>query len=85
MEPFTKFTGLACPFDQINVDTNQICPTRFNKLSINDPYLSKVMFHDHRFTRDGLIKNPTSANSLSIFLAPLRLEKMMGTHRHASE
>ena len=57
MEPFTKFTGLACPFDQINVDTNQICPTRFNKLPINDPYLSKVMFHDHRFTSDGLIKN----------------------------
>jgi len=57
MEPFTKVDGLACPFDQINVDTNQICPTRFNKLPINDPYLSKVLFHDDRFTRDGLKTN----------------------------
>ena len=53
MEPFTKLTAIACPFNEINVDTNQLCPTRFNKLPVGDPYLQKVMFHDQRFTRDG--------------------------------
>ncbi len=57
MEAFTKITGIACPFDEINVDTNQLCPTRFNKLPFGDPYLKKVMFHDQRFTRDGNLKN----------------------------
>ena len=57
MEAFTKITGIACPFDEINVDTNQLCPTRFNKLPVGDPYLKKVMFHDQRFTRDGNLKN----------------------------
>ncbi|MBI76414.1 MAG: 3-isopropylmalate dehydratase small subunit [Rhodospirillaceae bacterium] len=57
MEPFKKLTAIACPFEKINVDTNQICPTRFNKLPVNDPYLKKVMFHDQRFTRNGEKKN----------------------------
>ncbi|NKB19295.1 MAG: 3-isopropylmalate dehydratase small subunit [Alphaproteobacteria bacterium] len=57
MEPFTKLTAIACPFDEINVDTNQLCPTRFNKLPVGDPYLQKVMFHDQRFTRDGERRN----------------------------
>ena len=57
MEPFTKLTAIACPFDEINVDTNQLCPTRFNKLPIGDPYLKEVMFHDQRFTRDGKRRN----------------------------
>ncbi|MBE89808.1 MAG: 3-isopropylmalate dehydratase small subunit [Rhodospirillaceae bacterium] len=57
MEAFTKITGIACPFDEINVDTNQLCPTRFNKLPVGDPYLKKVMFHDQRFTRDGNLRN----------------------------
>ena len=57
MQPFTKLTAVACPFDEINVDTNQLCPTRFNKLPIGDPYLEKVMFHDQRFTHDGEKRN----------------------------
>lgn len=57
MEAFTKITGIGCPFDEINVDTNQLCPTRFNKLPVGDPYLKKVMFHDQRFTRDGNLRN----------------------------
>ena len=57
MIAFKKITAIACPFDEINVDTNQLCPTRFNKLPIGDPYLKKVMFHDQRFTRDGKRRN----------------------------
>ena len=57
MKSFTKLTAIACPFDEINVDTNQLCPTRFNKLPIEDPYLKKVMFHDQRFTHDGKPRN----------------------------
>ncbi|MDA0656593.1 MAG: 3-isopropylmalate dehydratase small subunit [Proteobacteria bacterium] len=57
MEAFTKITGIACPFHEVNVDTNQLCPTRFNKLPVGDPYLKKVMFHDQRFTRDGNLRN----------------------------
>tara|TARA_B100001142_G_scaffold12910_1_gene12159 strand:+ start:245 stop:868 length:624 start_codon:yes stop_codon:yes gene_type:complete len=57
MKSFTKLTAIACPFDEVNVDTNQLCPTRFNKLPIGDPYLQKVMFHDQRFTHDGKKRN----------------------------
>ncbi|MFL2668390.1 MAG: 3-isopropylmalate dehydratase small subunit [Alphaproteobacteria bacterium] len=57
MKSFTKLTAVACPFDEINVDTNQLCPTRFNKLPVGDPYLQKVMFHDQRYTHDGKKRN----------------------------
>ena len=57
MKSFTQLTAIACPFDEVNVDTNQLCPTRFNKLPIGDPYLQKVMFHDQRFTHDGKKRN----------------------------
>ena len=32
MEPFGVFEAIAIPFDEVNVDTNQLCPTRFNKV-----------------------------------------------------
>jgi len=57
MKAFKKLTAVACPFDEVNVDTNQLCPTRFNKLPVGDPYLQKVMFHDQRFTHDGKKRN----------------------------
>ena len=57
MKAFKKLTAVACPFDEVNVDTNQLCPTRFNKLPVGDPYLQKVMFHDQRFTHDGEKRN----------------------------
>ena len=31
MEPFSVLSGVAVPLDEANLDTNQICPTRFNK------------------------------------------------------
>ncbi len=55
MEAFTKLKGIAVPIDEPNVDTNQICPTRFNKVP-RGPAYAKVLFHDRRFNLDGTEK-----------------------------
>ena len=52
MEPFTKLTGIAAPIDESNVDTNQLCPTRFNKVP-RGPAHRNILFHDRRFNADG--------------------------------
>jgi 3-isopropylmalate/(R)-2-methylmalate dehydratase small subunit len=52
MEKFVICTAVAVPLDQANIDTNQLCPTRFNKLA-KGPGFAKVLFHDLRFTPDG--------------------------------
>lgn len=48
MQPFTTLTGLAAPLDEPNVDTNQLCPTRFNKVP-RGPGHARILFHDRRF------------------------------------
>ena len=53
MEPFTKLTAIAVPFDQANIDTNQLCPTRFNKVPPGSPGYERILFHDLRFEADG--------------------------------
>ena len=53
MQPFTTLTAVAVPFDQANIDTNQLCPTRFNKVPIGDAEYRKILFHDQRFNPDG--------------------------------
>jgi 3-isopropylmalate/(R)-2-methylmalate dehydratase small subunit len=52
MDKFTVFKALAVPLDQPNIDTNQLCPTRFNKVE-KGPKFAKVLFHDLRFNPDG--------------------------------
>jgi 3-isopropylmalate/(R)-2-methylmalate dehydratase small subunit len=52
MEAFTQLTGIAVPIDEPNVDTNQLCPTRFNKVP-RGPEHAKILFHDRRFNLDG--------------------------------
>ena len=52
MQPFTTLTGIAAPIDEPNVDTNQLCPTRFNKTP-RGPAYARVLFHDLRFDADG--------------------------------
>lgn len=51
MEPFHRLTGIAAPFDEPNIDTNQLCPSRFNKLPLG-PGFERVLFHDRRFSSD---------------------------------
>jgi 3-isopropylmalate/(R)-2-methylmalate dehydratase small subunit len=55
MTPFTKLTAIAAPIDEPNVDTNQLCPTRFNKVP-RGPAHAKILFHDRRFNADGTEK-----------------------------
>ena len=52
MTPFTTLTAIAAPIDEPNVDTNQLCPTRFNKVP-RGPEHAKILFHDRRFNADG--------------------------------
>jgi len=55
MQPFTQLTAIAVPIDEANVDTNQLCPTRFNKVP-RGPGHAKILFHDRRFNLDGTEK-----------------------------
>jgi len=52
MQPFIKLTAIAVPIDEPNVDTNQLCPTRFNKVP-RGPKHAQILFHDRRFEADG--------------------------------
>lgn len=51
MEAFTILRGVAAPLDEANIDTNQICPSRFNK-TLPGPGYERVLFHDRRFDAD---------------------------------
>jgi 3-isopropylmalate/(R)-2-methylmalate dehydratase small subunit len=55
MDKFTIWKSVAVPFDQANIDTNQLCPTRFNKVE-KGPKYARVLFHDLRFDADGAEK-----------------------------
>ena len=56
MDVFTKLTAIAAPIDEANVDTNQICPTRFNKVP-RGPKHAQILFHDRRFDAEGKEKD----------------------------
>ena len=56
MQPFTKLTAIAAPIDEPNVDTNQLCPTRFNKVP-RGPRHAQILFHDRRFDANGAEKD----------------------------
>ena len=52
MNPFATLNAIAAPIDEPNVDTNQLCPTRFNKVP-RGPEHARILFHDRRFNADG--------------------------------
>lgn len=56
MQPFTTLTAIAAPIDEPNVDTNQLCPTRFNKVP-RGPKHAQILFHDRRFDAQGAEKD----------------------------
>ena len=51
MQPFTRLTAIAAPFDQANVDTDRIIPARFLRKPRGDGY-DRYLFHDDRFADD---------------------------------
>ena len=55
MQPFTTFSAVGVPIDDRNVDTNQLCPTRFNKVPEDDPNYARILFNNQRFAPDGSV------------------------------
>jgi len=53
MKPFETIDAVAVPIDDRNLDTNQLCPTRFNKIPVNDPDYQRILFNNQRFNDDG--------------------------------
>ena len=52
MQAFTTLSAVAAPIDEANVDTNQLCPTRFNKVP-RGPKYAEILFYDQRFDGAG--------------------------------
>jgi len=55
--PFTVFTSKIVPLDAENVDTDQIVPARYLKVTDKDG-LADALFRDWRFEEDGSLKDP---------------------------
>ncbi len=55
MEKFNSLTGVAAPFDMINVDTDKIIPN-LHLRTIKRTGLGKVLFEEMRFEEDGAEK-----------------------------
>lgn len=54
MEPFTKLTAVAAPFDMANIDTDKIIPARFlRKLRTAEAGYGPWLFYDLCFDADG--------------------------------
>jgi 3-isopropylmalate/(R)-2-methylmalate dehydratase small subunit len=56
-EPFRVFTSKVIPMDAENVDTDQIVPARFLKVTDKEG-LGDALFRDWRFELDGSLKAP---------------------------
>lgn len=56
-EPFTMFTSRVIQLDKENVDTDQIVPARYLKVT-DKAGLAEALFRDWRFEEDGSLKDP---------------------------
>src|SRR3954471_22181872 len=56
-EAFTTFTSRVIPLPAENVDTDQIVPARFLKVT-DKAGLADALFRDWRFEGDGSVKDP---------------------------
>ena len=54
MQPFVTLNAIAAPMQEANIDTNQLCPTRFSKIP-RGPRYREVLFYDSRFNADGTL------------------------------
>jgi 3-isopropylmalate/(R)-2-methylmalate dehydratase small subunit len=57
MDPFTQFTSAVVPIPAENVDTDQIVPARYLKVT-DKAGLAEALFRDWRFEEDGSLKDP---------------------------
>jgi len=58
-EPFARTTSRVIPIPRSNIDTDQICPARFLKIT-DKANLADALFFDWRFTPDGARRVPPS-------------------------
>jgi len=58
-EPFVKVTSRVIAINRANIDTDQICPARFLKIT-DKANLADALFFDWRFTPDGTRRVPPS-------------------------
>jgi len=58
-EPFSKTTSRVISIPRANIDTDQICPARFLKIT-DKAGLADALFFDWRFTPDGKRREPPS-------------------------
>ena len=58
-EPFVKTTSRVISIPRANIDTDQICPARFLKITDKEN-LADALFFDWRFTPDGKRRKPPS-------------------------
>ena len=56
-EPFRMFTSRVVPLDAENVDTDQVVPARYLKVT-DKTGLADALFRDWRFDEDGTLKDP---------------------------
>ncbi len=56
-EPFRSFTSRIVPLQTENVDTDQIVPARYLKVTDKEG-LADALFRDYRFNEDGTKKDP---------------------------
>jgi 3-isopropylmalate/(R)-2-methylmalate dehydratase small subunit len=56
-EPFRMFTSKIVPLNAENVDTDQIVPARYLKVT-DKAGLAEALFRDWRFEEDGSLKDP---------------------------
>ncbi len=57
-QPYTRFASAVIPLAAENVDTDQIVPARYLKIT-DKAGLADALFHDWRFEADGGLKEPT--------------------------
>jgi len=55
MEPFTLVNGIVAPLDRVNVDTDQIIPKQFLKLTGRTGF-GRYLFFDWRYDGEGRLK-----------------------------
>ncbi|HET7182162.1 MAG TPA: hypothetical protein VFI15_08030, partial [Candidatus Limnocylindrales bacterium] len=57
-QPYTTFSSAVIPLPAENVDTDQIVPARYLKIT-DKAGLADALFHDWRYEADGGLKEPT--------------------------
>jgi len=62
MKPFTTLSGIVAPLDALNVDTDQIIPKQFLKLTEKTGF-GKHLFYDWRLKDDGSLDQDFEMNA----------------------